>query len=191
MATLRFNPGQTKPSPRAKNGGAVTSGKMQMTISPATTDLSDNHPALVRHAEPVFRDYGGRLAFSGPVATLYTPADNSKVREAVEGPGEGRVLVVDGDGLMSCALFGGNLGKLAEENGWAGVVVNGCVRDTAELALCAIGIKALAAHPKRSDKRGLGEKDVVVNFAGLTIAPGERLYADGDGIVVSAERLPD
>lgn len=140
MATLRLNPGQTNPPQHAKNGAAVTSGKMQMTTSLATTDLSDNHPGLVRHAEPLFRDYGG---------------------------------------------------KLAEENGWAGVVVNGCVRDTAELALCAIGIKAIAAHPKRSDRRGLGETDVVVKFAGLTIAPGEWLYADGDGIVVSAKRLPD
>ncbi|ABS62208.1 regulator of ribonuclease activity A [Parvibaculum lavamentivorans DS-1] len=162
---------------------------MTKSSSPATTDLSDAHPALVRHAAPVFRDYGGRLAFSGPVATLHAPGDNSKVREAVETKGEGRVLVVDGEGLMDCALFGGNLGKLAEENGWAGVVVNGCVRDTAELALCAIGVKALAAHPKRSEKRGLGEKDVVLNFAGLTIAPGEWLYADGDGIIVSAEKI--
>lgn len=162
---------------------------MTMNKSPATTDLSDGHPGLVRHAEPLFRDYGGRLAFSGPVVTLHVPNDNSKVREAVEGPGEGRVLVVDGGGLTNCALFGGNLGKLAEQNGWAGVVVNGCVRDTAELSECAIGVKALAAHPKRSEKRGLGEKDVTVSFAGLTIAPGEWLYADGDGIVVSAEKI--
>lgn len=162
---------------------------MTTNKSPATTDISDDHPGLVRYAEPVFRDYGGRLAFSGPVVTLHVPNDNSKVREAVEGPGGGRVLVVDGDGLTNCALLGGNLGKLAEQNGWAGVVVNGCVRDTAELAACAIGVKALAAHPKRSEKCGLGEKDVTVSFAGLTIAPGEWLYADGDGIVVSAEKL--
>ena len=162
---------------------------MTKTAAPATTDLSDAHPALVRHAEPVFRDYGGRTAFCGPVATLKVPDDNSKVREAVEAPGEGRVLVVDGGGAMGYALFGGNLGKLAEKNGWAGVVVYGCVRDTVELAACDIGIKALAAHPKRSDKRGLGEKDVTVRFAGLTIEPGEWLYADADGIVVSAEKL--
>lgn len=162
---------------------------MTMNTTPATTDLSDAHPGLVRHAEPLFRDFGGRLAFCGPVATLHTPADNSKVREAVETEGHGRVLVVDGDGLTNCALFGGNLGKLAEQNGWAGVVINGCVRDTVELAQCAIGVKALAAHPKRSDKRGLGESDVTVSFAGLVIAPGEWLYADGDGIVVSAEKL--
>jgi regulator of ribonuclease activity A len=157
--------------------------------APATTDLSDNYPALVAHAEPIFRDYGGRIAFCGPVATLKVPDDNSKVREAVESPGEGRVLVVDGGAAMAYALFGGNLGKLAEKNGWAGVVVNGCVRDTAELAACDIGIKALAAHPKRSEKRGLGERDVTVTFAGVTLSPGDWLYADADGIVVSKEKL--
>lgn len=162
---------------------------MTKPTAPATTDLSDAHPTLVRHAEPVFRDYGGRIAFCGPVATLKVPDDNSKVREAVETEGQGRVLAVDGGGAMSYALFGGNLGKLAEKNGWAGVVVYGCVRDTAELAGCDIGVKALNVHPKRSDKRGLGEKDVAVNFAGLTIEPGEWLYADADGIVVSAEKL--
>ncbi|MAU61957.1 MAG: ribonuclease [Parvibaculum sp.] len=162
---------------------------MTDTKVPATTDLSDDFPALVRHAASIFRDYGGRIAFCGPVATLKVPDDNSKVRETVESPGEGRVLVVDGGGAMTYALFGGNLGKLAEQNGWAGVVVHGCVRDTAELSACAIGIKALAAHPKRSDKRGLGEKDVEVSFAGITLKPGEWLYADADGIVVSAGKL--
>lgn len=157
--------------------------------SPATTDLSDAHPGRVRHAESIFADYGGRLAFSGPVETLRVPDDNSLVREAVEGEGRGRVLVVDGGGELTYALFGGNLGKLAEKNGWAGVVIHGCVRDTAELAECDIGIKALAAHPKRSEKRGLGEKNVVLRLAGLTIAPGEWLYADEDGIIVSAQKL--
>jgi len=162
---------------------------MTSTTIPATTDLSDDYPDLVRHAESLFRDYGGRIAFCGPVATLKVPDDNSKVREAVESPGGGRVLVVDGGGALNYALFGGNLGKLAEKNGWAGVVVYGCVRDTAELAECAIGVKALGAHPKRSDKRGLGEADVPVSFAGVTIAPGEWLYADADGIVISSEKL--
>ena len=155
----------------------------------ATTDLSDAHPGRVRHAESIFADYGGRLAFSGPVETLRVPDDNSLVREAVESEGRGRVLVVDGGGELTYALFGGNLGKLAEKNGWAGVVIHGCVRDTAELAECDIGIKALAAHPKRSEKRGLGEKNVVLRLAGLTIAPGEWLYADEDGIIVSAQKL--
>ena len=157
--------------------------------SPATTDLSDAHPALVRHAAPVFRDFGGRIAFSGPVTTLRVRNDNALVRAAVEGKGEGRVLVVDNGGSMECALFGGNLGKLAEENGWAGVVVHGCVCDTMELAVCAIGVKALAAHPKRSAREGTGERDVEVGFAGLTIRPGYWLYADADGVVVAETKL--
>lgn len=156
---------------------------------PATTDLSDAHPGLVRHAESIFGDYGGQITFAGPIETLRVPDDNSLVREAVEGEGRGRVLVVDGGGELTYALFGGNLGKLAEKNGWAGVVINGCVRDTVELAECDIGIKALAAHPKRSEKRGLGEKNVVLRIAGLTLAPGDWLYADEDGIVVAAEKL--
>jgi regulator of ribonuclease activity A len=162
---------------------------MTTQVSPATTDISDAHPDLVRHAAPVFRDYGGRLAFSGPVTTLRVHDDNALVRAAVEGEGRGRVLVVDNDGSMECALFGGNLGKLAEENGWAGVVVHGCVRDTGELAACAIGVKALAAHPKRSAREGRGERDVKVRFAGLTIRPGNWLYADGDGIILADTKL--
>ncbi len=143
----------------------------------------------MRHAAPVFRDFGGRIAFSGPVTTLRVRNDNALVRAAVEGKGEGRVLVVDNGGSMECALFGGNLGKLAEENGWAGVVVHGCVRDTMELAVCAIGVKALAAHPKRSAREGTGERDVEVGFAGLTIRPGYWLYADADGVVVAETKL--
>jgi regulator of ribonuclease activity A len=157
--------------------------------SPATTDLSDAHPDLLRHAAPVFRDFGGRLAFSGPISTLKVFEDNALVRRAVEGPGEGRVLVVDGGGSLACALFGGNLAALAAENGWAGVVVNGCIRDTAELAAAMVGIKALAAHPKRSARTGAGEADIAVTFAGVTFRPGEWLYADGDGMIVAAGKL--
>ena len=162
---------------------------MHMGKSPATTDISDDNPGRVRHAESIFRDFGGLVSFSGPATTLRVPDDNSKVREAVEAKGEGRVLIVDGGGALSYALFGGNLGKLAEKNGWAGVIINGCVRDTAELRDCQVGIKALAAHPKKSEKRGLGEKDVEVSFAGITLSPGEWVYADADGIVISAEKL--
>ncbi len=156
--------------------------------SPATTDLSDAHPDI-QHGEPVFRDFGGTLAFSGPIATLKTFEDNSKVRAALETAGNGRVLVVDGGGSLRCALFGGNLAELAAKNGWAGVVINGCVRDTGEIGAAQVGVKALAAHPKRSERRGLGDVDVAVSFAGVTFRPGEWLYADADGIVVSATKL--
>ncbi|MFZ2469889.1 MAG: ribonuclease E activity regulator RraA [Parvibaculum sedimenti] len=156
--------------------------------SPATTDLSDAHPDI-QHAEPIFRDFGGKLAFSGPITTFKTFEDNPKLRQALEGPGNGRVLVVDGGGSLRCALFGGNLAVFAAKNGWAGLVINGCVRDTAEIAAQPVGVKALAAHPKRSDRKGLGEYDVVVSFAGVTFRPGEYLYADADGIVVSAQKI--
>jgi len=162
---------------------------MTTAASPATTDLSDAHPDRVRHAAPVFRDYGGRIAFSGPVTTLRVHNDNALVRKAVEGKGHGRVLVVDNAGSMECALFGGNLGKLAEENSWAGVVVIGCVRDTMELKDCAIGVKALAAHPKRSARAGAGETDVRVEAAGTVFAPGDWLYADADGIILAEAKL--
>ncbi len=157
----------------------------------ATTDLSDAHEEKLKYPDPVFRDFGGRLTFHGPVHTLKTFEDNTKVRAAVEQPGDGRVLVIDGGGSLRCALFGGNLAVLAAKNGWAGVVVNGCVRDGDELAAEAVGIKALGTHPRKSVKRDLGEFDVPVTFAGITIHPGDWLYADRDGIVVSSNRLPD
>jgi regulator of ribonuclease activity A len=157
--------------------------------SPATTDLSDAHTALVRHCEPLFRDYGGRIAFHGPMLTLKTFEDNTKVRKAVESEGKGRVLVVDGGGSLRCALFGGNLGTLAEKNGWAGIVIHGCVRDTQELAACQIGIKALAAHPKKSNRNDAGIFDAPLSFAGVVFHSGEMLYADADGIIVSEKPL--
>lgn len=153
----------------------------------ATTDLCDAHPDL-QVCAPVFHDFGGAAAFHGSIATLKVFEDNALVRSTLERPGEGRVLVVDGGGSLRCALVGGQLGALALCNGWAGLVVHGCVRDRAELAALAIGVKALAAHPRRSEK-GLhsGQAERVVEFAGVRFAPGAWLYADLDGIVV-AER---
>lgn len=155
-----------------------------MTVTPkATTDLCDAR-ADARAAEPLFRDFGGVRAFAGPIVTLALFEDNSLVRTALEEPGQGRVLVVDGRGSLRCALLGGNLAALAEKNGWSGVVVFGAVRDTRELAAAKVGVKALAAHPKKSDKRGVGSRDVEVTFAGVTFVPGHLLFADEDGIVV-------
>lgn len=157
--------------------------------SPATTDLSDAHADDIQHCAPVFRDYGGIVALNGPIATLKVFEDNVMVRAAVEKPGHGRVLIVDGGGSMNCALFGGNLATLAAENGWAGVVIYGCIRDTDELAAARVGIKALAAHPKRSARAGAGEADVTVSFAGVTFAPDAWLYADADGIILAKTKL--
>jgi regulator of ribonuclease activity A len=154
-------------------------------MSTATTDLCDAHPD-VQVCDPVFHDFGGRRAFHGPIATLKVFEDNGPVRAALETEGNGRVLVVDGGGSLRCALVGGLLGKLAADHGWAGIVVFGCVRDRDELAASAVGIKALAAHPRKSEK-GLhgGASGRELRFAGVVFRPGAWLYADADGIVVA------
>jgi regulator of ribonuclease activity A len=165
-----------------------------MTIAAfATCDLCDAHEADVSGAfrvlPPVFRDFGALGRFAGPVATVRCIEDNSRVREAVNSPGDGRVLVVDGGGSLRCALVGGNLAVAAARNGWAGVVVDGVVRDAAELAGAGIPIKALALMPMRSVKRGEGQRDLAVTIQGVPVRPGDWLYADQDGIVVSATSL--
>jgi regulator of ribonuclease activity A len=153
-----------------------------MTLS--TTDVSDAHPEA-QVCDPVFRAFGGRAAFSGPITTLKVFEDNSMIREIVQTPGEGRVLVVDGGGSLRCGLFGGNLAVAAARNGWAGVVINGCARDADELDAEPIGIRALALHPRRSE-RGLhsGQAGLPVNFAGVVFREGEWLLADRDGVLV-------
>ncbi|WP_405224751.1 ribonuclease E activity regulator RraA [Lentisalinibacter sediminis] len=158
-----------------------------MTIK--TADLCDEHAARVRIADPIFRAYGGRPAFGGPITTLRVFEDNVLVRSALEGPGDGRVLVVDGSASMRCALLGDQLAALAADNGWAGVVVNGCIRDSADIAGIDIGVRALATMPLKSRKLGRGERDVAVAFAGVAFEPGHHLYADEDGLLVSADAL--
>ncbi len=150
----------------------------------ATTDLSDEH-LEAQVCEPVLRVYGGAVRFNGPITTLKVFEDNSLVRDAVEQPGEGRVLVVDGGGSLRCALVGGNLAVAAAQNGWAGIVVNGAVRDVEEIDTQPIGVRALAAMPRRSQK-GMhsGQVGLPVLFAGVVFREGEWLCADRDGIVV-------
>jgi regulator of ribonuclease activity A len=153
----------------------------------ATTDLCDAHPEA-QVCEPVFLSWGGRTAFSGPITTLKVFEDNSLVREAVGLPGEGRVLVVDGGGSLRCSLLGGNLAVAAAQNGWAGVVVHGAVRDVDELDAQPIGVRALALFPRKSE-RGLhsGQAGLPVIFAGVVFREGAWLCADRDGIVVLPE----
>lgn len=160
-----------------------------MTTEFATTDLCDQHGDAVAVAAPVFRSFGGRRRFSGPVATLRCFEDNSFVRSLLEQDGDGQVLVVDGGGSLRCALVGDQLAALGAKNRWSGIVVSGCVRDTAALRQCDIGIFALAAHPRRSQKRNVGEPGVALQFAGLTFRAGEWVYADEDGLVLSPTRL--
>ena len=158
----------------------------------STCDLCDAHKASLLAASdggfrvlpPVFRDFGGIAKFAGSVSTVKCFEDNTLVKAAVESPGEGRVLVVDGGGSLRRALVGGNLAAAAARNGWAGIVIDGCVRDVAELAACAVGIRALAALPLPTDKRNEGQRDVPVQIQGVWVRPGDRLHADADGIVV-------
>ena len=154
----------------------------------STCDLSDAHKNEVGTrffiVPPVFRDFGGVRRFSGVVATVKCFEDNSLVKAALDEPGHGRVLVVDGGGSLRRALVGGNVAAAAAKNGWAGVVVDGAVRDAAELAATPVGIRALALVPLSTEKRGAGERDVAVQIQGVWLRPGDTLYADGDGIVV-------
>lgn len=138
---------------------------------------------------PVFKSFGKRSAFAGPARTLKVFEDNVLVRAALETPGEGHVLVVDGGGSLRCALVGGNLGVLAEKNGWAGILVNGCIRDSEEINACDIGVRALATHPQRSIRKGVGDKDIQVSITGVAVKPGDWIYADADGVLVSAAKL--
>lgn len=159
----------------------------------STCDFCDVHKADVSGAfrvlPPVLQSYGGKPVFAGPVTTVKCHEDNSLVKAAVESPGEGRVLVVDGGGSLRRALVGGNLAAAAARNGWAGLVVDGCVRDVAELNAAAVGIRALALMPLPTERRGEGQRDVAVLIQGVWVRPGDWLYADADGIVVSAQAL--
>ncbi len=153
-------------------------------MSTVTADLCDAHPDLLA-VDPLFRHFGGLRAFHGPIRTVKCHEDNSKVREVVEQPGHGAVLVVDGGGSLRCALVGGMIAELAHKNGFAGIVVFGCVRDTLELVTTPIGVMALNTHPRKSEKRNQGFLDVLVSFGGVTFTPGAWLYADDDGIVLA------
>jgi regulator of ribonuclease activity A len=158
-------------------------------MSFTTPDLYDAHEKDVQVADPLFRNYGGAPRFCGRIATLKLHEDNSLVRTALEEPGDGRVLVIDGGGSLRCALVGDQLAVLARKNGWAGIVVNGCIRDSVEIGNMDVGIKALNTNPRKSVKKGAGDRDIAVTFAGVTFRPGEFVYADEDGVLVSARRL--
>lgn len=154
-----------------------------------TADLCDSFSDSLQICEPGFAGFGGRKRFCGKISTIKCFEDNSLVREAVAEPGEGRVLVVDAGGSRRCAMLGDLLAAKAVENGWSGVLMNGLVRDSAEIAQMNLGVKALGTHPLKSVKKGVGERDVAVRFAGVNFVPGAYLYADEDGIVSSATDL--
>jgi regulator of ribonuclease activity A len=154
-----------------------------------TADLCDAFPQLIQVAEPVFREYGGISSFAGPIDTLRVFEDNTLVRQALESAGRGRVLVVDGGGSLRCALVGGRLAILARSNGWSGLLVNGCVRDSGELGQVPVGVRALNTSPLKSGKNGRGERGVKLSFAGVEFSPEQYLYADRDGILLANRNL--
>ena len=154
-----------------------------------TTDLCDAHEESVRVVEPMFNSFGGRPAFFGRIATLKLFEDNSLVRKKLESKGDGRVLVIDGGGSLRRALVGDQLAALGVKNGWAGIVVYGCIRDSRAIGEMDIGIFALDTHPMKTVKRNVGEEDIPVSFGGVAFVPGEWLYADEDGVIVSVVAL--
>ena len=155
-----------------------------------TADLCDDHPD-VRVCQMTFIDFAKRTHFHGQITTFSTFEDNKGIREILAEGGKGRVLVVDGRGSRRRALTGGNIAAEAEQYGWEGLVYNGCIRDQHEFTDLDLGVKAMAATPMRPRTDGIGLKDVDVNFGGIVIRPGEWLYADLDGVIVSEKKLHD
>ncbi len=154
-----------------------------------TTDLCDAHPDLVRVVEPLFTNYGGKVCFGGPIVTVKCHEDNSVVRDTAATPGHGRVLVVDGGASMRRSLLGDMIAENAVKNGWQGFIIYGCIRDVDAIRELDIGVQALGRIPLRTDKRGIGQRDIAVTFGGVTFRPGEFVYADNNGIIVAAQDL--
>ena len=155
----------------------------------STPDLCDAHEGKVRVLEPIFNNYGGVKSFFGPAVTIKCHEDNSVVKELVSKPGNGQVIVMDGGGSLRRAILGDMLAEKAAQNGWAGLVINGCIRDVDEIGKTNLGVKALNVHPMKTEKRGIGDLNVSVQMAGQIIQPGEWVYADNNGVIVSSHEL--
>jgi len=154
-----------------------------------TADLCDQHADELDVCEPLFYDYGGKPAFAGQVVTIKCFEDNSRVRDLVAEPGEGRVLVIDAGGSKRRAVLGDLLAQKAVDNKWNGVIVYGCIRDSVAISAMPIGVRALGTLPMKTDKRGEGQRDVPVRFAGVTFRNDDWVYADEDGILVARRSL--
>lgn len=154
-----------------------------------TADLCDAHEEKIRVLTPMLRSFGGRRTCHGAISTLKIYEDNTLVRKALEMPGQGRVLVIDGGGSLRCALVGDQLAQLAVTNGWSGILVYGCIRDSRPISEMDIGVFALATHPLKSIKKGVGDPEIPVTFGGVTFSPGNFVYADEDGVIVSTTPL--
>lgn len=155
----------------------------------STPDLCDDHPNEVKVLDSIFTNYGGRAAFCGEVITIKCHEDNSLVKQLAAEPGNQRVMVVDGGGSLRRALLGDMIAENAMKNGWSGLVIYGCIRDCDEIAALDLGVKALNTIPVKTDKRGLGDLNLPVTFAGQTISSGNWLYSDNNGVIVSEQAL--
>jgi regulator of ribonuclease activity A len=154
-----------------------------------TTDLCDANEGKIQVVAPMFQIYGGVKSFHGIISTVKVFEDNVLVRDALSKDGTGKVLVIDGGGSLRCALVGGLIAELAHKNHWAGIIVNGCIRDSEEMARIQIGVRALSTHPLKSVKKGAGDVDIPVSFGGVTFVPGHSIYIDADGVILSATPL--
>ncbi|MFV8818231.1 ribonuclease E activity regulator RraA [Haliea sp. E17] len=154
----------------------------------STPDLTDEHPGA-RAIELQLRNFGGVKQFGGAAVTIKCHEDNSLVKACVAEPGEGRVIVVDGGGSLRRALLGDMLAEEAARNGWAGLVIHGVIRDVDEIGATALGVQALGTTPLKTEKLGMGQRDIAVSFGGVTINPGDYVYADNNGVIVSAQPL--
>lgn len=154
-----------------------------------TPDICDDFADELQVLEPLFTDYGGSGKFSGEIVTIKCFEDNSRVKESLASDGHGKVLVVDGGGSLRCALMGDMLAAMASQNGWQGVLINGCVRDVEILKRIDMGVRALNCQPLKSNKQNQGQLNVPVYFAGTSFKPGQYLYADENGIVVAHTKL--
>ena len=155
----------------------------------STSDLSDQYGDAIQVADPIFRHFAASQQFGGQAVTIKCFEDNSLVAEAVATPGDGRVLVVDGGGSLRRSLLGDNLAKKAVDNGWAGIVVYGAIRDVQEIAPMNIGVIAIGSIPRKTEKRGEGQSNVPLTFAGVTVKPGDFIYADQTGVIVAGKKL--
>ena len=158
-------------------------------MSFVTPDLCDENPELVSVVTPMFSNYGGKKAFFGEIVTVKCFEDNSVVKEQANEAGKGRVMVVDGGGSMRCALLGDLIAEKACENGWAGFVIYGCIRDVDAIAELNLGVQALNSIPIKSVRKGRGDLNIDLTFGGVNFKPGQFIYADNNGVIVSPEAL--
>lgn len=154
-----------------------------------TPDLCDTYPEHIQVLSPILRSFGGRTVFGGEIVTIKCHEDNSLVKAQADQAGQGKVLVVDGGGSLRCALLGDMIAEKAAQNGWEGLVIYGCVRDVEALSKTDLGVQALASHPMKTQKRGLGDLNVVVHFGGVRFHPGHFVYADANGVIVAPQAL--